>query len=74
MKLIKKKASEGSSAQARFAGVAVDRRTFLRRSGLALGGAVVATALPPMMMKRARAEINPPKEGASGNWVNNLWR
>ena len=72
MKLIKKKASEGSSAQARFAGVAVDRRTFLRRSGLALGGAVVATALPPMMMRRARAEINPPKEAVETKTVKTI--
>ena len=65
MKLIKKKASAESNGQARFAGEAIDRRTFLRRSGLALGGAVVATALPPFMMRKAHAAemSNAPKAG-----------
>ncbi len=36
-------------------GRAVDRRTFLRRSGLAVGGAAAATALPLTMMRKARA-------------------
>ena len=65
MKLIKKKASAESNGQARFAGEAIDRRTFLRRSGLAFGGAVVATALPPFMMRKAHAAemMNSPKAG-----------
>src|SRR5690625_1346731 len=33
----------------------VDRRTFLRRSGLAVGGAAAATALPLTMMRKAHA-------------------
>ncbi|MEJ2507952.1 MAG: formate dehydrogenase subunit alpha [Gammaproteobacteria bacterium] len=38
-----------------FRGAAIDRRTFLRRSGLALGGAAVAGALPLGMMRKAHA-------------------
>jgi formate dehydrogenase major subunit len=58
MKLIKK----GLEASARrspcgLAGEAIDRRTFLRRSGLALGGAVAATVLPPVMMRKAHAAL-----------------
>jgi len=38
-----------------FRGAAINRRTFLRRSGLALGGTAVASALPLGMMRKARA-------------------
>jgi formate dehydrogenase major subunit len=40
---------------------AIDRRTFLRRSGLALGGTAVAGMLPLSMMKKSRAaqDISP---------------
>lgn len=34
---------------------AIDRRTFLRRSGLALGGLAAASAVPMSMMQRAQA-------------------
>jgi formate dehydrogenase major subunit len=36
-------------------GKAIDRRTFLRRAGIAIGGGALATALPPAMIKRAEA-------------------
>ncbi|MEX2163703.1 MAG: formate dehydrogenase subunit alpha [Sulfuricaulis sp.] len=68
MKLIKKQisitASSGQSSSGLFS-AAIDRRTFLRRSGLALGGAVVATTLPVAMMKKARAATDKfaPKAG-----------
>ena len=60
MKLIRKKASEVSSGQSRFTGEAIDRRTFLRRSGLALGGAAVATTLPPIVSPLRRERFCPP--------------
>lgn len=42
----------------------MDRRTFLQRSGLALGGTALATTLPLSMMRRAEArQVNPPKPG-----------
>jgi len=37
-------------------GRAIGRRTFLRRTGLALGAGALATTLPPAMMKRSTAE------------------
>ena len=36
--------------------LAIDRRTFLRRSGLAAGAATLAGMLPMSMMQRAKAE------------------
>ena len=44
-------------------GEAIGRRTFMRRSGLTLGGGAVATLLPPAMMRKAEASSNPPKAG-----------
>jgi len=37
-------------------GRAVDRRTFLRNSGLAIGGGAIATTLSPVMMRRGTAQ------------------
>jgi len=67
MKLRKKDTTipEAATAAATPAGSlfvdAIDRRTFLRRSGLALGGTAVAGMLPLSMMKKARAaqDISP---------------
>jgi formate dehydrogenase major subunit len=56
MKLIKKQGPAAGQAAVGFGGKAIDRRTFLRHSGLALGGAAVLTALPTSMMKKAQAE------------------
>ena len=66
MKLIKTQATAAASNQSSSAlGQAIDRRTFLRRSGLALGGAVVATAVPMSMMRKAKAATgeHAPKAG-----------
>jgi formate dehydrogenase major subunit len=54
MKLIKKVnvPSSGRPAGDGLFGAAIDRRTFLRRTGLVLGGAAVATAVQPTMMIR----------------------
>jgi formate dehydrogenase major subunit len=63
MKLIKKR-SAGASGRTTSGvkGNAVNRRTFLRRSGLGLGGAAVASTLSPTMMRKAEAK----SEAASG--------
>ena len=58
MKLIKKRDLTPDGTKQTLNGVlgsAIDRRTFLRRTGLALGGGAVAGALPPAMMRRAEA-------------------
>ncbi len=44
-----------SSALAGMTGGAIDRRTFLRRSGLAAGGLAAATSLPFGLVERAEA-------------------
>ena len=47
---------------------AIDRRTFLQRSGLSLGGAAIAGMLPLGMMRRARAADElamAPKQGVA---------
>jgi formate dehydrogenase major subunit len=58
MKLIKKRDLTGQEASHALSGVlgsAIDRRTFLSRTGLALGGGAVAGALPTSMISRAQA-------------------
>ncbi len=56
MKLTRKQTAGTQSSAGFLGGNAIDRRTFLRRSGLTLGGAAVAGALPLAMMKKAKAE------------------
>jgi formate dehydrogenase major subunit len=68
MKPIRKRSlSLGAAGSATRAGErAMDRRTFLRRSGLTIGGAAVGAMLPLTMIRRAdaqKAEVNPPRAG-----------
>jgi formate dehydrogenase major subunit len=72
MKLIKKRslgpmaANAAAGSAARPGKNAMDRRTFLRRSGLTIGGAAVGSMLPLTMIRRAdalEAEVNPPRAG-----------
>ncbi len=70
MKLIRKRSqcatAPGASGQSTcsVSGQAIDRRTFLRRSGLAAGGAAIATMLPLTMVRKARAATeNAPMPG-----------
>jgi formate dehydrogenase major subunit len=39
-------------------GKAINRRTFMQRTGLTLGGGAIATGLAPKMVRRARADQN----------------
>ncbi|RLK50252.1 formate dehydrogenase alpha subunit [Alkalispirillum mobile] len=56
MKLVKKTGSSAATAVGGFLGRAVDRRTFLRGTGLAVGGTAAASAmLHPRMVKKAKA-------------------
>lgn len=62
MKLIRKRSSDVQKTA--FVGEAIDRRAFLRRSGIGLGGAAVASGLPLTMMQRAEAgSDHSPKAG-----------
>ncbi len=66
MKLIKKSASVSAPATVAGGGLLsglIDRRTLLKRSGLAAGGVAVASMLAPRMMRKAQAGINPPQAG-----------
>lgn len=64
MKLVKKNTSARPPLGAGLLGKAIDRRTFLRGSGLAVGGAAVAGILPGTMVKKAKAQrsIDPKAE------------
>ena len=57
MKLVKKTGSGSAATQksSGFLGRSIDRRAFLKRTGLAAGGAAVAIGLPAKMMRRADA-------------------
>jgi formate dehydrogenase major subunit len=58
MKLVKKRNLEPGETPAPAAGLlgrTIDRRTFLRRTGIAAGGAAVATTVSMRMMRRADA-------------------
>ena len=67
MKLIRKNglatASSGASVSVGMPGEAIDRRSFLRRSSLTMGGAAVAGMLPATMMRKAKADQYAPKAG-----------
>ncbi len=60
MKLIRKQDSQAGGAAAAAGGVAlagvIDRRTFLRRSGITLGGIAAASVLPFSMIKKAESK------------------
>ncbi len=64
MKLIKRRSADAPST-AFGLGEAIDRRTFLRRSGVALGGAAVSGVLTAGMMRRAEAKGASPQEGVA---------
>ncbi len=75
MKLIKKRdltATEMAGLLKNVLGSAVDRRTFLRRASLGLGGTAVAATLPTTMIRRAEADLGRQRRGVlprSGNSV-----
>jgi formate dehydrogenase major subunit len=57
MKLTRKQmAGASGAASGTLLGSTIDRRTFLRRSGLAVGGIAAASAMPFAMMKKASAK------------------
>ena len=81
MKLIKKRdltATEAANVTIGVLGSAVDRRAFLRRAGLGLGGTAVAATLPTTMIRRAEAAPGvdpgaagpgrPPRRGRRSAW------
>ena len=57
MKLIRTATEPAPTQKKDSTGSAIDRRTFLKRSGITLGGAAAAAALSPTMMRKAQAAI-----------------
>ena len=49
---------ESTRAKSLFTGASMDRRSFLRNSGLMAGGAILATSMSATMMKKAQAKTN----------------
>ncbi len=55
MKLVKKQGTDASNVRAALLGGTIDRRTFLKRSGITAGGIAAAGTLSMSMMKKANA-------------------
>lgn len=55
MKLVKKQSTGGAAPASGLLGKAINRRTFLKGTGLAAGGVAVAGMLPTSMVKKAHA-------------------
>ncbi|MDB4224291.1 molybdopterin-dependent oxidoreductase [Granulosicoccus sp.] len=53
-------------------GVSVNRRTFLKNSGLTAGGAALAISAGPSMLKKARAAENYPKKGVTTELIHSI--
>ncbi|MFV1972780.1 MAG: molybdopterin-dependent oxidoreductase [Thiohalobacterales bacterium] len=73
MKLVKKQAgSEQSPAQAAFHAATMNRRTFLKRSGIGAGGIAAAGSLPLSMMQKATAATEPAASGGKAELVRTI--
>jgi len=57
---------------ARLLGTSVNRRTFLKNSGLTAGGAAIAVGAGPAMLKKARAATTYAKEGVPTELVTSI--
>ena len=62
-KLSPRKGESLASTSQGLLGVSVNRRTFLKNSGLTAGGAALAVSAGPSMMRKAQAAENYPKAG-----------
>jgi len=65
MKLVKKQGTNSSTVHAAVLGATIDRRSFLKRSGITAGGVAAAGTLSMSMMKKASASVErtPTDEG-----------
>ena len=57
MKLVKKQGTNSSTVHAAVLGATIDRRSFLKRSGITAGGVAAAGTLSMSMMKKASASV-----------------
>ena len=68
MKLVRKQPnSNPDHLQESISNPRMDRRTFLRRSGISVGGLAAASALPAGMMRRAQADATATPAESGGN-------
>ncbi|MCK5480052.1 MAG: molybdopterin-dependent oxidoreductase, partial [Gammaproteobacteria bacterium] len=58
MKLVKKQGTDASNVRAALLGGTIDRRTFLKRSGITAGGIAATGTLSMSMMKKANATVS----------------
>ena len=64
MKLVKKQGTNPSSVRTGVLGASIDRRSFLKRSGITAGGVAAASTLSMSMMKKASASVERTPTGA----------
>ncbi len=72
MKLVKKRGTNQSSGNNRASGTTMDRRTFLKRSGIGAGGLAATAALPMSMIGRASASDAPPTDETSAKQIRTI--
>jgi formate dehydrogenase major subunit len=73
MKLVKKQQDTNQSpAQAVLNAATMDRRTFLKRSGLTAGGIAAASSLSLSMMQKAKAAAEPAASGGKAEQVRTI--
>jgi formate dehydrogenase major subunit len=73
MKLVKKnQASHHSTAHAAHTAATMDRRTFLKRSGITAGGVAAASSLSLSMMRKAKASTEPAASGGKAEQVRTI--
>jgi formate dehydrogenase major subunit len=73
MKLVKKnQTTDQSPAHAAFTAATMDRRTFLKRSGISAGGIAAASSLSLSMMQKASATAAPATEGGKVEQVRTI--
>jgi len=72
MKLVKKQGTEASTIRAAVLGGTVDRRTFLKRSGITAGGLAAVGTLPLSMMKKASATEPAPTDAGKPDQIRTI--
>ena len=72
MKLVKKQCTDASPLHAAVLGATIDRRTFLKRSGITAGGIAAAGTLSMSMMKKAAATDRPPTDEGTPTQIRSI--
>ncbi len=72
MKLVKKQSTDPSHGHIPVLDATIDRRTFLKRSGITAGGLAAAGSLSLSMMKKASATATPATSGGKADVVRSI--